>query len=117
MAAPNLEIYVEKEGAVTVVTLDGPVDSATFDQFKETLDPICKAPGSRVVLDCHKLTYINSKGIGLLASHHRNSLMHLGSMHLCGLNTKIVKTMDLLGLGKRLKLFDTREEALAAMPK
>ncbi len=116
MAMPNLDIYIEKQGDTSIVTLDGPVDSATFDQYKQTLDPICKAPGAKVVLDCRKLTYINSKGIGLLASYHRNSLIHFGCIHLCGLNNKIVKTMDLLGLGKRLKMFETREEALTAMP-
>ncbi len=117
MATPVLDIYTENKEGVTIITLDGPVDSATFDQYKQTLDPLCKAPRIKVVLDCTKLTYINSKGIGLLASYHRNSLINFGSIHLCGLNKKIVKTMDLLGLGKRLKIFDSSDEALAAMPK
>lgn len=116
MATPDLALYTEQVGNVTVVTVNGPVDSATIEQFRMALDPLTSKPGAYVLLDCEKLTYINSRGLGLLAKYHRNCFAHLGWFALCKLNRKLVRTMDLLGLGSLLKIYETREEALAAKP-
>lgn len=115
MAGPNLDIHVEPRDDVTLVSLNGPVDSATFDQFKQTLDPLCKGGGIKLVLNCRNLSYMNSKGIGLLASLHRSALINMGNIVLACLNHKIVKTLDLLGLGKRLKIFEDVDEAIASL--
>ena len=115
MAGATLEVGLENVGAVTVVTLDGPVDSATFEDFKKAIHQACAKQGSSVLLDCEKLSYMNSKGFGLLSAFHRISLSSMGQLYLCSINRKIVKTMDLLGLGQTLKMFPSREEALAEM--
>ena len=111
----DLEVMVSNEGTVQVVTLQGPVDSATLDGFKAKLDPVCAQPGAQVVLDCRGLTYLNSRSIGLLMKYHRGLQVSRGRLVLCGLNQKLVRTLDLLQIGKALALYPTREEALAAM--
>ena len=110
-----LKVDTEYEEKVAVLTIAGPVDSATFEQFKTALHAACQKRGSRVLLDCKDLTYMNSKSFGLLAQHHRICLVGMGRMALCNLNRKMVKTMDLLGLGQMLKIYGTREEALAEL--
>lgn len=116
MAEPGLKIFSEMVGNVHVVTVNGPVDSATFEQFRCTLDPIAMKAGAYVLLDCEGLTYINSRGLGLLAKYHRSCFGHLGWFALCNVNRKLVRTMDLLGLGSVLKFYNSREEALASKP-
>ena len=111
MTSSQLDIHIEKVGPVTIVMPVGPVDSESFNYFKQTLDPICKEQGAKVVIDGDKLNYINSQGIGLIASYHRTCLINNGAILLCSLNDKIINTMNLLGLGKRLKIFKTRQEA------
>lgn len=115
MGLATLDIQLEQVGKVTVVTLSGPVDSATHDHFKQTLDPLFTAREVYVLLDCKGLTYINSRGLGLLASYHRLCFASRGWMAICNVDRKTVKTMDLLGLGKMLQFYPSREEALAAM--
>lgn len=117
MARAELEISSEKVRDITVVKLAGPVDSATFDTYKEALDPLCRAePSPQLVIDCRELSYINSKGIGLLASLHRMVMIQMGSIALFGLSSRILKTLELLGLGKRLRIYKTQEEAMASFP-
>lgn len=117
MARAELEISSEKVGDVTVVKLAGPVDSATFDTYKEAMDQFCRAEKApRLVIDCCELSYINSKGIGLLASLHRMVMIQMGNIALFGLSSRILKTLELLGLGKRLRIYETQEEALASFP-
>ena len=86
-----------------------------MSDFKKTLDPIFSSPGAYVLLDCKKLTYINSRGLGLLVNYHRSSFANHGWFSVCNVDRKTVRTMDLLGLGKLLKFYDTRDEALADM--
>jgi len=115
MAAPSLEIRTEQHDGTVIVVLEGPVDSATYEQFREAMHEHCGVPGAKVLLDCSRLTYMNSKGFGTLSQYHRQLLSTMGRLAVCELNRKLVKTMDLLGLGETLIICKTREEALARM--
>ncbi|MBN1268160.1 MAG: STAS domain-containing protein [Kiritimatiellae bacterium] len=115
MAKSTLDMRVEKEGDITVVVLDGPVDSATLASFKQGLDPVFRERGVKVLLDCTNLTYLNSKAIGLLARYRRDCYVGGGRLALCHLNTKLVRTVDLLGLSSLLKTYESREEAVGAL--
>ena len=111
----TLDMIVGQEGDVVVVNVMGPVDSATLDLFKEKLDPVCARPGAKVLLECRELTYLNSRSIGLLMKYHRGLMVGRGRLVLCALNAKLVRTLDLLQIGKALSIYPTREEALAAL--
>ena len=116
MANPDLKMYTEQLGNVTVVTVAGPVDSATIEQFRLALDPIAAKSGTYVLLDCAGMTYINSRGLGLLAKYHRACFGRLGWFALCNVNRKLVRTIDRPGLWSLLKFYETRDQALAAKP-
>ncbi|MBU0677698.1 MAG: STAS domain-containing protein [Verrucomicrobia bacterium] len=109
----TLDLQVEDKERLTIVTVSGPVDSATFAQFKEALDPLFRKRGHAILMDCKDLTYVNSTALGLLLAYHRTSLVNTGHFVLCSVNPKVIRTMELLGIGKRLKTFDSREEALS----
>lgn len=115
MGRPILDIIIGAEGDITLVVAIGPVDSATLDQFREKMDPVCNRPGAKVLLDCRQLTYLNSRSIGLLMKYHRTLMVGRGRLALCSLNSKLVRTLELLQLGKALAIHPTREEALAAL--
>lgn len=115
MGKVTLDITTETHGPVTVLVVNGPVDGQTYDHFKQAVHHACLAPGARVLIDCTGLTYMNSKSFGLLSQYHRSMLAGMGSLALCSLNRKLVKTMDLLGLGQMLKMFDNREAAFQKM--
>jgi len=116
MASPELKLFTEQIDNVTVVTVNGPVDSATIEQFRSYLDPLSQKNNTYILLDCENLTYINSRGLGLLAKWHRSCFGHLGWFGLCKVNRKLVRTMDLLGLGTLLKFYESRDDALASKP-
>jgi len=111
----DLEIMSSREGDVDVVLIDGPVDSAFIERFKEKLDPVCNRPGVKVMIDCMHLTYLNSRAIGLLVKYHRGLMLSRGKMAICNLNPRLVRTLELLQLGKALFIYDSREKALETM--
>lgn len=115
VAKNELDITVARDGQVDIALIDGPVDSATIDVFKDKLDSVCAHAGAKVLLDCQHLTYLNSRAIGLLVKYHRGLLLTHGRFALCNLNTRLVRTLDLLQLGKTLFVYDSREKALEVM--
>jgi anti-anti-sigma factor len=108
------ETHVTQVGEITVAAPHGPLDSATLADFQAVVGPLCARGGARVLLDCEALTYMNSRAIGLLMKYSRGLAVARGHFAMCCLNSKLVRTLDLLQIGKSLSIYPTREEALAA---
>ena len=115
MAAKVLQVLVSQEGKITVVRVCGPVDSEYIDRFKERMDPVAGTPGALVLLDCTELTYLNSRAIGLLLKYYRQIAFSRGRIVLLGVDRKLVRTLDLLHLGKELPIVNSRDEAMALL--
>ena len=109
-----LTTQIENRDGIHLVHVLGALDSLVFEQFKEMMDPLINHAHVRIVLDCEKLTYVNSKGLALLGRYQRISSQNLAFLGIAGLNKRLVKTIDVLGLGKLVKLYPTVEEALKA---
>ncbi len=114
MADAVLVTQIEMKDDVQLVHVSGPLDSVTHDQFKNTMDPIVNVPKTKIVLDCENLSYVNSKGLALLGRYQRVCLQNLSFMGIAALNKRIARTIELLGMGKLIKLYPTVEEALKA---
>lgn len=115
MARPVFDVVIESSGSVAIAQVCGPVDSETIELFKEKLDAVCLRQGARVLMDCRDLTYLNSRAIGLLVKYQRSLMVSRGRFALCSVNEKLVRTLELLQLGKSLAIYKTREEGLAAL--
>ena len=114
MAEAVLTTQIENRDGIQLVHLSGPLDSMTHDSFKDLLDPMVNQAGVRIVLDCEPLSYVNSKGLALLGRYQRVTLQNLSFMGIAALNRRITKTIELLGMGKLVKLYPTVEEAIQA---
>lgn len=115
MSDKELTVSLSKDANLSIVVLSGPVDSANVDLFKERIGQACSGKGTNVLLDCRNLTYINSRAIGILMTYRRQLMISFGVMALCELNSKLVRTFDLLHLGESLPIYATREEAIKAL--
>ena len=109
-----LTLQIEIRDGIQLVHVSGALDSMEHSQFKDMLDPMVNQPHVRIVLDCEKLTYVNSKGLALLGRYQRISSRNLSFLGIAGLNKRLVKTIEVLGMGKLVKLYATVEEAMQA---
>ena len=114
MSNAGLSTQIEEREGIRVIHVTGPLDSETHDSLKELLDPLVKQSRVRIVLDCQNLSYVNSKGLMLLARYHRTAVQNLSFFGIAALNSRILKAIDLLGMGKLVRLYPTVEEALQA---
>ncbi|MBR6021003.1 MAG: STAS domain-containing protein [Kiritimatiellae bacterium] len=114
MAEATLTTLLETVDGIQVVRIAGPIDSVTHDEFKTFLEPLVNQKRARIVLDCTGVTYINSKGLALIGRCQRLILQNLSFMAVAGLNKRITKTIELLGLSRVVKLYPSVPDAMAA---
>lgn len=112
MSSASLTTEFEERDGVHVVRLSGPLDSMTHDQVKDLLDPLASKPRVHMVLDCQSVTYVNSRSITLLAHYQRSISSTLGFFGVAGLPPRILKGIQLLGMGKLLRLYPAVGDAL-----
>ena len=109
-----LTTQIENRGGIQLVHVSGALDAMTHDPFEDLLAPMVNQSHVGIVLDCTDLTYINSQGLALLGHFQRISFRNLSFLGIAGLNRRITKTIEMLGMGKQVKLYPTVDEAMAA---
>jgi len=112
MTTANLTTEFEDRDGIRLIHVSGPLDSANHDSFKDVLDQIVNRPNFRVVIDCEKMTYINSRGIMLLARYQRATGQSVSFFGVAALNSRITRAIELLGMSNLVKPYATVEEAL-----
>ena len=63
------------------------------------------ADGPRLILNCTRLDYVNSKGLMLLARCQRMAEANNSFFGIASLNSRIIRAVEILGMGKLVKLF------------
>ena len=114
MTVTGLTTEIEDRGGIHLIHVSGPLDSMSHDPFKNRLDPMLSQPRVRIVLDCENLTYVNSRGLTLFAHYQRTAAANLSFFGIAALSPRIIKGIELLGMGKLVRLYPTVEEALQA---
>ena len=108
----ELKLVVEARDGVMLIHVNGPLDSATYEQFKAFMDPIIAQPHVLIVLDCRNLTYVNSRVWTLLMHYHRLAMQGLSNFKIAAFSPHSLKGIQRQGLGKYLTWLPTIEEAL-----
>lgn len=112
MQAGTLKLETEARDNMLMVHVSGPLDSATYDQFKEFMEPILAQPHVHVVLDCRKTTYVNSHAWMLLMHYHRVAMQALSDFKVAAFDPHSLKGIQRMGLDRHLAWAPTVEEAL-----
>ena len=112
MQTGTLKLETEVKSGVLMVHLSGPLDSVTYDQFKEFMAPIIAHPHGHVVLDCRKLTYVNSRAWTLLMHFHRVSMQALSDFKIAAFDPRSLKGIQRMGLDTGLAWATSVEQAL-----
>ena len=102
-----------REG-VQVVEVSGALDTVAYDSFRDLLTSLLGRRGARIVLDCTKLFYVNSQGLALFIRLQTDANRNGAFLGITGLNRRIVRTLEMLGMTGLVKLYETAAEALAA---
>jgi anti-sigma B factor antagonist len=97
---------------ISVVVLDGQVDAHTAPKFEEAIQAELAAGHRRIVVDCAKLTYISSAGLGVFMSFIEEIREQGGDIKICSVIPKVQTTFEILGFQD---IFDIAADVPAAV--
>jgi anti-sigma B factor antagonist len=67
MASPPFHAYIDRRDGLSVVVLEGELDLASRDEFRDVLADAEAGDGSQLVLDLGGLTFIDSSGLHVVS--------------------------------------------------
>jgi len=100
------------ETVVSVLDLEGVIDAHTFKKFDHYLTAAIDNKGPLLILNCEKLDYVSSAGIGVLAGATKRCRDRQGDLRLCSVNDKVKKIVNLVGLQSMLRMYEGERGAL-----
>ena len=99
------------QGDLAVIHIGGFVDAHTARQFEQAIQQELAAGRYRLVVDCAKLTYISSAGLGVFMGFVEEAREHGGDIKVCGLIPRVREVFDMLGFSS---VFDIVDDVPAA---
>jgi anti-sigma B factor antagonist len=109
--------YHDVDGDILILSADGGLIAATADQFVDELDQIIQCGCQKLIVDCTRLTYISSYGLGLLVRLHKKLAVRGGNVKLAAVEGAIPKLLSLTQLDRVFEIYPTVDEARRAFRK
>lgn len=95
---PNpFALQTSQQDGLSILTLEGFVDAHTAPQFESAVQTEMDAGRTKIIVDCSKLNYISSAGLGVFMSFIEELREIGGDIKICGLTPKVKHTFDILG--------------------
>lgn len=98
--------------AVSILRVEGDLDAHTFPLLQGRLESMLADGGRYIVLDCARLDYISSAGLGVLKKMVKEVRASGGDIRLAALSDKIANIVNLLGFSKIIQVFASLDEAV-----
>ncbi|MFL6122636.1 STAS domain-containing protein [Actinophytocola sp.] len=109
-----MQISKQMQGPVTVLALDGQLDSRTAGQVHRELGELLPERGP-VLLDLTRTTYLSSAGLRVLLLVHRQAATSGGHLLLAGARPDVRDVMAATGFLDFFTMFDTTPEGITAL--
>ncbi len=102
-----------EQNGVVILALDGYLDAHTAPQFEKAIQDEHTAGRNQIAVDCQKLTYISSAGLGVFMSFIEEIRAAGGDVKLAGIVPKVYQVFEVLGFPALFDIVDTIPTALA----
>jgi anti-sigma B factor antagonist len=99
-------------GGLVVLGLEGYLDAYTAPDFETAIQTELEAGRVQLVVDCAKLTYISSAGLGVFMGFIEEFREKGGDIKICGPSQKVLQVFELLGFPS---LYDILADVPAAV--
>ena len=101
-----------KQGAVTVVSVSGPLTVENVPQAAEILERCCQSGTPRAVFDLARMPLIDSAGLELLLNAHEQFERRGGAFKVAGASPLCVDALSVTGIVDQLEVYDELTQAI-----
>ena len=110
--------YDEIDNDVLIITADGGLNADTSEQFILSIEKLVDAGLKKMIVDCDKLDYISSSGLGVLVRLHNRMKRQGSDVKLASVKGALASVLQVTGLNKLFEIYpDVNRERLAFRPK
>jgi len=110
--ANPFSIQTAFEERLSIITLAGFVDAHTAPQFENAIQAEIEAGRHFIIVNCEKLNYISSAGLGVFMSFIEEVRERGGDIKICGLVPKVKHTFEILGFQDLFEMLDDQPSAV-----
>jgi anti-sigma B factor antagonist len=110
----ELRLSSESRGESLIVSAGGELDIVTSRQLDDLLIR-ARRQHRRIVLDLAAVDFMDTSSLAVIVGHWKRLEAAGGALVLAGARYRYTKTLWITGLADRLPMYDTVEEAVAAL--
>lgn len=110
----GVEISVEEEAGMHVVTIEGRIDATTTPIVEKKLEGLIEA-SSKIVIDCSNINYLSSAGMRFFLSMTKKMQAKNGKVAFFSMSDDVMEIIKMAGFERILKIYSTKKEAIKAM--
>ena len=111
MATP-FTIQRSSQDNLTILSLEGYLDAHTAPIFESAVQEEMEAGHKQLIIDCARLSYISSAGLGVFMSFIEEIREGGGDIKICGATPKVLQVFEILGFPA---LFDLLPDVAATV--
>ncbi len=113
---PPFRVEAESNSALHTVSVSGELDQSTAPELRTALaDVVGDGRGGGVLVDLSDCGFIDSTGLSLLVEAKRQLDDDQRRFGVCCPDADVRRLLELTGIDQAVGLFDTRDEAVAAL--
>ncbi len=110
-----MNITTLKEDQFYIILIEGELDASSSIMLDTTLTEALTQKENKILVDCGRLNYISSAGLGVFMSYLQDFENNGVSMALYNVSEKVKNVFTILGLDNLIKIVPSKEEAMALM--
>jgi anti-anti-sigma factor len=110
----ELRFTMQTHGASVVVSVQGELDITSSQRFDDRLAEAAAA-SDQVILDMSAVDFMDTTALAVIVTHWRRQAEEGGVFLLAGARYRYTKALWITGLADRLPMYDTVDDALAAL--
>jgi anti-anti-sigma factor len=110
----ELRFSMQTHGASVVVSVQGELDITSSQRFDDRLAEAAAA-SDQVILDMSAVDFMDTTALAVIVTHWRRRAEEGGVFLLAGARYRYTKALWITGLADRLPMYDTVDDALAAL--
>jgi anti-sigma B factor antagonist len=95
-----------------ILDLDGELDAHTAPHLEDSLKKLIHENRQRIIVNCHKLEYISSAGLGVFMAYIEDVRSLGGDIKLTNMSPKVYNVFDLLGFPTLYDILADEKDAI-----
>lgn len=108
-------VQAESNASLHTVNVVGELDQSTAPELRTALADTLGNPNGGVLVDLSDCPFIDSTGLSLLVETKRRLSEDERGFGVCCADADVRRLLELTGIDQAVSLFDTRDEAIAAL--